>query len=65
MKKLFALMAVVIMLGVTSPIDSLGKAPYCYNALSACASNCRDAFGTYNPVTVWCETGCSIGYLFC
>jgi hypothetical protein len=65
MKKLFALMAVVVVLGAASTIDSFGKAPYCYDALRACAGNCRDVYGSYNPVTGWCETGCSIGYLFC
>jgi hypothetical protein len=65
MKKLYALLAVVIVIGVTSPSATFAQRRYCYDALVACSGQCRQVYGSYSPIAGWCEIGCSIGYLAC
>lgn len=65
MKTIATFLMIVLFLSATMTTDALAKPADCLSALRQCASQCRETFGDWNPLSDACEFGCAIGYLYC
>ena len=61
-RALILVLAIAVSTCSTDALAGKAKAPYCLEALKRCLETCAEAS------LIWrygCESGCSIGYLFC